>query len=136
MDDLYQIGNPIDEIIVTLEILWHGFLVPVTEEMTQILRQYDVCPLQLPPMAEFVFERAIFFAKIFFLNFGYQKIMALIEFIEDPCQLFPIIETFDHEEFNLSFIKGNKSHKSFRIRNSYHNKSCIVALYLISYLTF
>lgn len=39
----------------------------------------------------------------FSLKFGYEEITTLIEFIEDQVQLFPVIETFYHEDINTSF---------------------------------
>lgn len=48
--DPYEVGIPLDEIMVTSEMLWHGFPISVTKEMTQNLRHYDFCPISLSPL--------------------------------------------------------------------------------------
>lgn len=43
--DLYEVGLLLDEIMVIFSLLWQVFYVPITEEMVQIVRHYDVIPI-------------------------------------------------------------------------------------------
>lgn len=47
--DIYQLSLPYNKIMMTSAILGHGFPVPITEEMTQILYHYAVNPIQILP---------------------------------------------------------------------------------------
>lgn len=45
-----------DEIMVTLEMLWHEFPVPITKEMAQILSHYNISLDELPPLVVLAYE--------------------------------------------------------------------------------
>lgn len=84
-------------------MMWHGFPIPIIEEMAHILCYYDVCPIQVLPLVVLAYERVMFLEKIFFVKFSYEENVPLIEYIKYHGKLFPVIGTFYSEEVKLSF---------------------------------
>lgn len=60
-------------------MLWHGFPLPIMEEIVLILHFYDVCPMHLPPHIVLVQERAKLLHMTFSVRFDYEEIFSQIE---------------------------------------------------------
>lgn len=58
--DLYEINLHSNKIIIILTMLWHGFPLPVTKEMAQILHFYDIHPIELAPVVSWFMKELNF----------------------------------------------------------------------------
>lgn len=78
--DLYDMNLPSNEVMIKPAMLWHIFPLPITDDMAEMLHQYDY-PIQLSPLVVLAYKKIMFLEKTFSIKLCYDEIVSVIEFI-------------------------------------------------------
>lgn len=71
-----------EKTIATPILLWHGFPLPINENMKKILLHYDVSSVQLPSSIVLVYERLILLKKTFSKKFSMRRLLLSWRFLK------------------------------------------------------
>lgn len=63
-------------------MMWHGVPLLVSDDMAQLLRYFDNCPEQLPPLVLLVYESAKMLKSYFEVPLGLEEIIQLLHVTE------------------------------------------------------